>query len=113
MEPDKTLTRDELGREIIALAKEEIEKHNDIPIQEILNPVFESKFGETIKVLGLFDLAVLMRRNEVIQDTARAKDIQNIVRLTEAFAKYLETKKEEKEQKTKDFLTKKLAQMAA
>jgi hypothetical protein len=107
------LSRDELGREIIALAKEEIEKFGDIPGQEVLNPVFESKFGEKIKVMGLFDLAVLMRRNEVIRDTAQAKNIQNIVRLTEAFAQYLETKKAEKEQKTKDFLTKKMTQMAA
>jgi hypothetical protein len=107
------ISRDELGREIITLAKEEIEKHGDIPGQEALNPVFESTFGERVKVMGLFDLGVLMKRNEVIRDAAKAKDIQNIVRLTDAFAQYLETKKAEKETKTKDFLTKKMAQMAA
>jgi len=107
------ISRDELGREIIALAKEEIEKHGDIPSQEVLDPVFESTFGERVKVMGLFDLGVLIKRSEIIRDMAHTKNIQNIVRLTDAFAKYLETKKEEKEKKTRDFLTKKMAQMAA
>jgi|GEM_PF-2008346 len=108
------ISRDELGREIINLAKEEINKTEGIPEQEVLNTVFESKFGEMVKPMGLFELVILMKRNEVIRETAQKRgDVPSIVLLTDAFAKYLEVKKVEKETKTKEFLAKKMAQMAA
>lgn len=106
------MSRDELGKALIELTKNEIEQHGDIPNQEILDPVFESQFGELVKGLSLFDLNVFIRRNEVITEAAQRKQIDNIVRLTKAFNVYLCAKRDEKEKKTQDFLAKKLEQMA-
>lgn len=110
---NKGMSRDELGKALIELTKEEIKQHGDIPSPEILNPVFEGKFGELVKGLSLFDLGVLIRRNEVITEAAEKKQISNIVRLTKAFDAYLRTKKAEKAEKTQKFLVAKLTQMAA
>jgi len=107
------LSRDDLGKLLIEITKEEIEQHGFVPESEILNPVFESKFGEHIKKIGLFDLGILMRRNEVIMEAAEIKQIENIVRLTKAFDAYLRTKKEEKEEKTQKFLVQRLGKIAA
>jgi len=54
-------SRDELGKTLIGLAKEEIERHSGIPNIETLKPVFDSKFGDLLKGYGLFDLGVLIK----------------------------------------------------
>lgn len=108
----KYLSRDELGKTLIELAKEEIEKRSGIPDIETLKPVFDSKFGELLKGYGLFDLGVLIKRNEVIKEAAARKQVTSIVKLTEAFDAYLKNKKEEKEKKTREFLANRLQKMA-
>lgn len=108
----KYLSRDELGKTLIELAKEEIERRSGIPDIETLKPIFESKFGDLIKTYGLFDLGLLIKRNEVIMEAAEKKQVTSIVKLTQAFDTYLKNKKEEKEKKTQEFLAKKLEKMA-
>lgn len=109
----KEMSRDELGKVLIDLAKDEIEKNADIPSLDVLSPIFDDKFGEMIKGLSLFDLGILIRRTEVITEAAEKKQINNIVRLTKAFDSYLRTKRDEKDKKTQEFLAKKLQQIAA
>ncbi|MFH1182635.1 MAG: hypothetical protein V1690_00025 [Candidatus Moraniibacteriota bacterium] len=106
-------SRDDLGKTLIGLAKEEIQRHSGIPDIETLKPVFDSKFGELLKGYGLFDLGVLIKRNEVIMEAAKRKQVASIVKLTQAFDAYLKNKKEEKEKKTREFLAKRLQKMAA
>jgi len=109
----KDMSREELGRIMIELAKEEMEQVGFVPDAETLNSVYEKKFGEFLKTLSLFDLRVLIRENEIIMETAEKKQIENLVRLTQALDKYLRGKKEEKEQVTRRYLTAQLEKMAA
>lgn len=106
-------SRDELGKALIELAKEEIQRHSGIPNFETLKPVFESKFGELLKGYGLFDLSLLIERNIIIMKAAEKKQVESIVKLTQAFNEYLRGKEREKEIKTKEFLAKKLEKVAA
>lgn len=109
----KYLSRDELGKTLIDLAKEEIQRHSGIPDIETLKPVFESKFGDLLKGYGLFDIGVLIKRNEIIMQAAERKQVASIVKLTQAFDTYLKNKKAEKEKKTREFLAKRLHKIAA
>jgi len=109
----KEMGRDELGKALIELTKEEIQEHGRVPDLEILEPVFKNKFGEHLKSLGLFDLGIMIRRNEVIMDAAQGKGVDSIVHLTEALNSHLQAKREEKEKKTQTFLAQRLTKMAA
>lgn len=108
----KYLSRDDLGKTLIELAKEEIKRNRGIPDLETLKPVFENKFGLTINTYGLFDLGLLIERNKVIMEAAVKKQVDSIVKLTQVFDAYLKNKKEEKEKKTREFLAKRLKQTA-
>lgn len=105
-------SRDELGKTLIGLAKEEIQLHRSIPDLETLKPVFETKFGVMINTYGLFDLGLLIERNKIIMEAAVKKQVESIVKLTQAFDAYLKNKKEEKEKKTGEFLGKRLKRTA-
>jgi len=109
----KDMSREELGKMLIELAKEEMEQYGFVPDAETLNVVYEKKFGDFLKSCGLFDLRVLIRQNEIIMEAAEKKQVDNIVRLTQAFDEYLRAKKEEKEQKTRLYLAAKLEKMTA
>lgn len=106
-------SRDELGKTLIELAKEEIQRHSGIPDLDTLKPVFESKFGDLLRGYGLFDLGVLIKRNEIIMQASERKKVDSIVKLTQAFDAYLKNKKEEKEKKTREFLAKKFEKVTA
>ena len=109
----KDLSREELGKILINLAKEEMEQYGFVPDAATLNAVYEEKFGDFLKSCSLFNLRILIRQNEIIMEAAEKKQVENIVRLTQAFAEYLNAKKEEKEQKTRQYLNMKLEEMAA
>ena len=109
----KDMSREELGKVLIGLAKEEMEQYGFVPDTVTLNSVYENKFGEFLKSCSLFDLKVMIHQNEIIMEAAEKKQIDNIVRLTQAFDQYLRAKKEEKEKKTREFLASRLEKMAA
>lgn len=109
----KGISREELGKVLIGLAKEEMEQYGFVPDVDTLNSVYEKKFGEFLKSCNLFDLKVLIRQNEIIMETAEKRQVDNIIKLTQAFDQYLRNKKELKEQITRKYLTAQLEKMAA
>jgi len=109
----KGMSREELGKVLIELAKEEMEQYGFVPDAETLNSVYEKKFGDFLNSCGLFDLRVLIRQNEIVMEAAEKKQVDNIIRLTKAFDQFLKTKREEKERKTRLYLAAKLTTMAA
>lgn len=108
----KNISRDELGKILLQMAKEEIEKFGSVPEKEALQKIYEDKFGAYMRYCDLFDLELLIRENSLIHRTAEEKKIENIVRLTNAFEEFLKQKREEKDKRTKDFISKKLEKIA-
>ncbi|MBM3256360.1 MAG: hypothetical protein FJZ04_02740 [Candidatus Moranbacteria bacterium] len=107
----KKISRDELGKLLIEMAKSEMEKAGFVPDKETLKIIYDEKFGQYLRYLDVFDLEILILENLVIQRTAERKQVENIARIAEAFGEYLETKKEEKEKRTRAFLAGKLGKM--
>ena len=107
----KNINRDVLGKILISMAKEELEKSGTVPEEGKLLLIYENRFGEYLKARDIFDLNVLARQNQIIAQTAREKQIENIIRLTEAFNKFLEAKLREKEERTRNFFRERLEKM--
>ncbi len=104
----KNISRDELGQLLLGMAKEEMDKAGTIPTEEVLVSTYEEKFGSYLKLRDLFDLEILAKENKIIDEMAKEKDIQNVGLLTEAFSKFIQNKKTEKEQKIRAYLAKRL-----
>jgi hypothetical protein len=108
----KKVSRDELGKLLIEMAKSEIEKAGFVPDKETLKVIYDQKFAQYLRYLDLFDLEILILENLVIKKTAEKKQVGNITRIAEAFDEYLKGKKQEKEKRTRAFLAGKLEKVA-
>ncbi len=102
------LSRGELGKIIIDLAREEIENNGSIPDNTVLENVYNKEFEDFLRSCSLLDLEVIIKSNNKVLEAAKEKNIESIITLSQVLDTYLKTKRDEKERELREYTAKSL-----